>query len=282
MAGRTDRTDLTVLITGANSGLGLATALRMAATGHRVVGTVRNEEKAEGVQRAAAEAGVEVGTALLDVTDAERGSEVIDDIRPDVLINNAGYALSAPMEMVPDADAERLLTTMLIAPIRLARLAIPHMRDRGWGRIVNVSSIMGRVSMPLTGWYQAAKHGLEAASDSLRMEVARDGISVVLIEPGMFATAIFDDLAADEERYGTPHYARVYGRVREALKQSEPFMGDPDEVAQTVARAIASSRPRARYLVGTDARFLDATRNLAPPMIQDPIRDRLQRFVTGL
>ncbi|MGI9615219.1 MAG: SDR family NAD(P)-dependent oxidoreductase [Acidimicrobiales bacterium] len=271
-----------VLVTGANSGLGLATALHAAAAGHRVIGTVRSEAKSDVLLRAAAEASVEVASTLLDVTDADRGQEVIDEIRPDVVVNNAGYAMSAPMETVPDQDATQLLDTMLIAPMRLARLAVPHMRDRGWGRIVNVSSIMGRVSMPLTGWYQAAKHGLEAASDSLRMELARDGIAVVLIEPGMFATSIFDDLAADQDRYGTPRYDGVYDRMRDALRRSEPIMGDPEEVGRAVVRVIAAGRPRARYLVGADAQLLDATRTLAPPMIQDPIRDRIQRFVAGL
>ena len=272
----------TVLVTGANSGLGLATAVELARRGHRVVGTARSEAKADRLHHAAADAGVVVGSELLDVTDAPRCAEVIEAVRPDVVINNAGYGLTGPMETIPDDEAERLLATMLVAPMRLARLAVPHMREQGWGRVVNISSILGRVTVPLSGWYQAAKHGLEAASDALRVEVARDGIDVVLVEPGFFATAIFDELEADEARFGDDRYRDAYRRARDGMERARPLMGDPRTVARTVARAVEAPRPPARYLVGADALLLDATRQLAPPFIQDRIQDRLQRLASGL
>lgn len=278
VATRDSSTGCTILVTGAGSGLGLATALELAGRGHRAVAAVRTDDKADAVRRAAAEAGVDVEVELLDVTDAARCEAVIDRIRPEVLVNNAGYGLSAPMELVPDEDAERLLATMLIAPMRLARLAIPHMRSGGWGRIVNMSSILGRVTMPLSGWYQAAKHGLEAASDALRVEVARDNIAVVLIEPGMFQTALNETIDDDRRRYGDDRYDEVYERMRQAMEQGGPFRGDPGAVARTVARAVAAPAPRARYLVGSDARWLDATRFLAPTEVQD----RLRRLLAGL
>lgn len=268
----------TALVTGANSGIGLATALELARRGHRTVGTVRSRSKAATLRAAAADAGVEVETALLDVTDADRCAAVIERFSPDVLINNAGYAQTAPVEVVDDAAAEHLLGTMLVAPMRLARLALPHMREQGWGRIINVSSILGRVTMPLTGWYQASKHGLEAVSDALRLECAGDGVSVVLVEPGFFRTAIFEDLEADAERYGDERYADVYDRMRANLRRWEPMMGDPTAVAKTIASAVEATRPRARYLVGADAQFLDATRSLTPTVL----RDRATRLISGL
>ena len=179
----------TVLTTGANSGIGLATVLELARRGFRSVGSVRSEEKARALERAAAEAGVEVGTVLLDVTDASRCARVIDELRPWGLVNNAGYSLNGAVEDVSDEEARHLLETMVLAPMRLARLALAHMRDAGGGRIVNVSSIYGRTTTPLTGWYQGAKHALEAVSDALRVEVAGDGIGVILIEPGASAPA---------------------------------------------------------------------------------------------
>jgi NAD(P)-dependent dehydrogenase (short-subunit alcohol dehydrogenase family) len=268
----------TVVVTGANSGLGLATALELARRGHRTVGTVRSPSRAKVLHEAAAQVGVDIEAPLLDVTDADGCASIIDRFRPDVLVNNAGYGVSAPMEKVLDDEAERLLATLLLAPMRLARLAIPHMRESGWGRIVNISSILGRVSMPLSGWYQAAKHGLEAATDALRVEVARDGIAVVLVEPGLFRTGIFDEFEADAARYGDDRYGEVFARTRQALRRGQPFMGDPEAVAGTVARAVAARRPRARYLVGNDARFLDATRALTPTEVQD----RLIRRMVGL
>ncbi len=268
----------TALVTGANSGIGLATAIELARRGHHTVGTVRSKAKAKVLRAAAADAGVEVETALLDVTDPDRCASVVERCRPDILINNAGYAQTAPVESVDDAAAEHLLATMLVAPIRLARLALPHMRDAGWGRIVNVSSILGRVTMPLTGWYQASKHGLEAVTDALRIECASDGISVVLVEPGFFRTAIFEDLDADADRYGHGRYDVVYDRMRTNLRRWEPLMGDPAAVASTIASAVESSRPRARYLVGADAQLLDATRSLTPTVL----RDRASRLISGL
>ncbi len=267
----------TALVTGANSGIGLATALELARRGHRTIGTVRSPAKAKLLRTAATGAGVEVESAILDVTDADRCAAVVERFTPDILINNAGYAQTAPVESVDDEAAEHLLGTMLIAPIRLARLAIPHMRANGWGRIVNVSSILGRVTLPLTGWYQASKHGLEAVSDALRIECAAEGVSVILVEPGFFRTAIFEDLEADAERYGDGRYQVVYDRMRTNLQRWEPLMGDPASVASTIASAVDASRPRARYLVGADAQLLDGTRSFTPTVL----RDRVSRLLSG-
>ena len=162
----------TVLTTGANSGIGLATALELARRGFRSIGSVRSEAKAEVVHEAAAEAGVEVETVLLDVADADSCERALDGLRLFGLVNNAGYTNTGAVEDVDDDEARDQLETMVIAPMRLARLALPAMREAGEGRIVNVSSIYGRTSTPLSGWYQASKHALEAVSDALRIEVA--------------------------------------------------------------------------------------------------------------
>jgi NAD(P)-dependent dehydrogenase (short-subunit alcohol dehydrogenase family) len=163
----------TVLVTGANSGLGLATTIEVARRGYQAVGSVRSEAKAEVLHAAAAEAGVEVDHVLLDVTDAARCEAVLKEVGPLYgLVNNAGGGGTGAVEDVDDDEVRTTLEAMLIAPIRLARLALPAMRMQGTGRIVNISSIFGRASTPLTGWYQAAKQGLEGVSDALRMEVA--------------------------------------------------------------------------------------------------------------
>src|SRR5947207_1481518 len=146
----------TVLITGASSGIGLESAIWIARRGCRGVGTVRSQEKARAVQRVAAQARARVETVLLDVTDATEGARVIDDLEPYGLVNNAGYPAAGALEDVDDDEARLALETMVVAPMRLARLALRHMRARGEGRIVNVSSIFGCVATPFGGWDQAA------------------------------------------------------------------------------------------------------------------------------
>ncbi|MBW3667992.1 MAG: SDR family oxidoreductase [Actinobacteria bacterium] len=270
----------TVLTTGANSGIGLATVLELARRGYRSVGSVRSDEKAEFVQKAAADVGVEVETILLDVGDADQCERALAGLRLYGLVNNAGYAVTGAIEDVSDEEARGILETMTIAPMRLARLALPAMRDQGSGRIVNVSSIAGRATAPFAGWYTAAKHGLEAASDALRMEVAGDNIKVVLVEPGGFRTGIWDDTERDiarREEHGT-RYSVGYRRALQAIRLGSPVMGDPGTVARTIASAVDARSPRARYLVGIDAQLATVATSFTPTAV----RDRITRLVLGL
>lgn len=260
----------TVLTTGANSGLGLATVLELARCGFRSVGSVRSSEKAEVVQRAAAEAGVEVDTVLLDVTDGERCAAVVAELGPLYgLVNNAGFGVLGAVEDVSDEEARQMLETMVIAPARLARLALPAMRENGGGRIVNVSSIYGRAATPLSGWYQACKHALEGISDALRAEVASGGVKVVLVEPGGFKTAIWDDVERSIENRGESHYSTAYRRSLGATKMAMPLMGDAQQVARTIRRVLRAARPQARYLVGFDAQLLAVADRFTPTMLKD-------------
>ncbi len=268
----------TILTTGANSGLGLATTIELARRGHRSVGTVRSDAKAEHLHTAAADAGVTVEHRLLDVTDADACAEVIDDVAPDAVVNNAGFGRTTPVELVGDDEARLMLETMLVAPVRLARLALPHMRARGGGHVVMISSILGRVTVPLSGWYQAAKHGLEAVTDAFRQEVAGDDVRVVLVEPGFFRTGIFDEMAADAERHAGSAYDEAFARARANLDRARWAMGDPGAVARRVAKVIDDDTPRARYLVGPDAVAME----LMSPWVPTAIRDRLSRFALGL
>jgi NAD(P)-dependent dehydrogenase (short-subunit alcohol dehydrogenase family) len=242
------------------------------------VGTVRSDAKADVVHRAAADAGVSVETRLLDVTDADQCAAIVDELELDALVNNAGYGLTGAIEDVTDAEARHLFETMVFAPIRLVRLALPGMRQRGGGRIVMVSSIYGRVSTPLTGWYQAAKHALEGLSDALRAEVARDRIEVILIEPGGLRTAIWDDLHRDVEARAGSSYTRAYRRTERMMRRAAPMMGEPSHCAEVIATALTTPRPRGRYLVGPDAHLAA----LAARAVPTPIQDRLTRRVLGL
>ena len=215
---------------------------------------------------------------LFDVTDPRGCSDVIEELHPPAIVNNAGYPGVGAIEDVTDEEARRQLDTMVIAPMRLARLAIPHMRRAGQGRIVNISSIYGLTTTPFSGWYQACKHALEAASDALRLEVARDGIRVVVVEPGGVQTGIWGAFEDDVVHRAGSDYAAGYQRLRTLLKAFSVFMGEPEGVAKAVGKALTTRSPRARYLVGHDAQVIAATQ----PLIPTDLRDRITRLVTGL
>ena len=259
------------LTTGANSGIGLATALELARRGLRSVGTVRTRAKAADVDRAARAAGLSLETAILDVTDAAACEQVIRRYRPTVIVNNAGYSVTGAVEDIEDVEVRAALETMVVAPVRLARLALPHMRAVHDGRIINVSSIYGRATTPLTGWYQASKHALEGVSDALRAEVAGDGIKVVLVEPGFVRTGIWSEL--DDELGGrdASDFATSYRRLLATTRIARPIMSDPSKVAAVIAHAATSHNPRARYLVGCDAQVIAGLSTYTPARVWDRV-----------
>lgn len=268
----------TVLTTGANSGIGLSTVIRVAKHGFRSVGSVRSTDKAQQVREAANESGVVVETVLLDVTDADRCAEVIDDLRPWGIVNNAGFPVTGAIEDIDEGEVRLALETMTLGPMRLARLVLPHMREHGGGRIVNVSSIFGRATGPLTGWYQAAKHALEAASDALRAEVAGDGIVVVLVQPGGIRTALWEEVRATVGEHTDSRYRRAYERTLAQIRLLDPLMRSPEHVADVITTALTTNLPRSRYLVGLDAR----TAALADQVLPTGLKDRLTRLTLGL
>ena len=268
----------TVLTTGANSGIGLATVIEVARRGFHSVGGVRTEAKARIVREAAKDAGVTVDTVLLDVNSVTNCRAVINDLKPFGLVNNAGFPASGAVEDVPDKEVREVLETMVVAPIRLARLALPHMRAAGEGRVINMSSIYGLTTTPLSGWYQACKHALEAVSDALRMEVAADGIRVILIEPGGFKTGIWEQTDAALAQRRDTRYRKAYDRITTGTQISQPLLGNPRTVAKVVVKALTGQNPNARYLVGYDAMMLALIDKVTPTAL----KDRVSRLALGL
>ena len=176
-----------ILLTGASSGIGYQTAESLAKEGHIVYGAARRIEKMETLKQ------FEVKPIYLDVTDEESIKSAIDTIigdegRIDVLINNAGYGSYGAIEDVEINEARRQFEVNLFGLARLVQLVLPHMRKQKAGRIINVSSMGGRLTTYFGAWYHATKYALEAFSDALRMEVADFGIDVSLIEPGLIKT----------------------------------------------------------------------------------------------
>ena len=220
------------------------------------------------VQKAAADADVEVETVLMDVSDVEACKRVMSALRLYGLVNSAGYSGMGAVEDVSDDEARLELETMVVAPMRLARLALPYMRSQREGRSVNVSSIDGLTTTRLTRWYQAAKHALEALSDALRVEVASSGVKVSLVEPGGFRTGIWEETQhVLDERAGS-RYAASYRRSMEGTRLTEPLMGHPRQVASVIVQALTARHPRARYLVGIDAQAMAVVDRFTPTVIR--------------
>ena len=271
------RASKSVVVTGANSGIGLATAIELARSGYAVFGTVRDEGKAARLRDAARDADTSVTAVVCDVGDADSCERGFADIAaqtgggPWAVVNNAGYAQAGAVEDVPDELARAQLEVNLIAPARVARLVMPVMRERGGGVIVNVSSVLGRATTPLLGWYCASKHAIEALSNALRVEVAPFGIRVVLIEPGAFGTDIWAGGRDRLPRLDLSAYADAYRRA-DSITEGGQHAPDPVWVARTIRMALANPVPLARYLVGVDAAAFTAAERLVPTVVTDYLK----------
>lgn len=274
-----------VLVTGANSGIGLAATLLLARRGWEAWGTVRSKAKATALRRAASEAGVEarVTPLVLDVSD----DRAVVARWPELpafyaVVNNAGYSELGAVEEVSAQEARAQLDVNVVAPAVVSACALPAMRERGDGRIVMVSSIAGRAAiMPLNGWYHASKFALEALSDVLRMEVAGFGVRVSIVEPGFFKTGIGTsarDRADARVATESSPYATAYRRATSGLDAIERLAPPPDAVARVIVSAVESRRPLRRYLVGVDALSLASTQ----PLIPRALTDAATRLMSGL
>ncbi|MCB9595028.1 MAG: SDR family oxidoreductase [Sandaracinaceae bacterium] len=241
----------TILITGATSGIGRDTALYLASRGHRVIGTGRNERALAELRDAG------VHALRMDVTDdasiasaAAQVDAITDGYGLDVLVNNAGYGLFGPLEMLSDRDVRAQFDTNVFGLLAVTRTFLPQMRERGAGKIINVSSVGGRLTLPLGGAYNATKYAVESMSDALRMEVKQFGVSVVLIEPGYIKTNFASTtvgLLKDYSAEGSP-YANALAMADDAESKLDRFAASPRSVAKAIERAVVSRRPRARYV----------------------------------
>lgn len=275
----------TVLITGASSGIGRETAVRLAERGHHVIAAARTVPALEQVRKTTKG---RIDTLELDVTsqdsiDAAKReiASTIGGTGIDVLINNAAYTLTGPLEEVGDADLKAQFETNVFGPMRMIRAFVPEMRERRSGRIVNISSVVGRLALPFFGPYNATKHAIEALSDSLRNELKPFGIEVVIIEPGAINTGV-----SETDRKAMEHYATAGSPYADQINKLLAFQKDvnsnaakPEVVARAIVRAVEAERPRARYVVPLlRARALIAIAEFLPTEVSDA----LLRSITGL
>jgi NAD(P)-dependent dehydrogenase (short-subunit alcohol dehydrogenase family) len=264
----------TVVVTGASSGIGLATAERLARSGWRVFGGVRTDADATTLR----ERGIE--PVALDVTDGAQIAAAAEAVGAtlDGLVDNAGIAIAAPLELVPLPELRHQLEVNVIGQVAVTQAFLPALR-RARGRIVLMGSIGGRSALPFLGPYAASKHALEAIADSLRVELRPWGIAVAIVEPASIATAIWAKGAAraDELRASFPPdvdelYAPAVASFRKVALSRGPG-ADPDAVAKAVEHALTASRPKARYLVGRDA-HLRAWIERLPTRLRDRVLAR--------
>jgi NAD(P)-dependent dehydrogenase (short-subunit alcohol dehydrogenase family) len=265
----------TVLVTGASTGIGEATAIHLRELGFEPVAGVRKDEDAERLGRSG------IRTVRLDVTDADQIASALAKLgeRPLAgLVNNAGIAVASPIEHLPVDQLRRQLEINLIGQVAVTQAFLPALRRAG-GRIVNVSSIGGRVALPLLGAYAMSKFGLEAFSDTLRRELRPQGVNVIVIEPGGVKTPIWrkggelaEEMSADMPAEGERLYGPLIEAVRKESANIERVRGMPARaVAEVIGTALTAAHPRARYVVGRDAK----SRAVAATLLPDRVMDRL-------
>ena len=257
-----------VLITGCSSGIGRATAIRLAQAGMTVYATARKKESIAELEQHGCK------TLALDVTSETSMAAAVGAIEAahgavGVLVNNAGYSQSGAIEAVPLARVRAQFETNVFGAVRLIQLVLPRMRAQGAGRIINLSSMGGKLVFPGGGFYHATKYAIEAISDALRFEVRGFGIHVVLIEPGLIRSGFADaavatvDQPAANDPYATFHEALTRA-TKEAYEKGPlaKLAGDPDDVARAIEKAILRKNPRARYTVSGSAKLLLTQRKL--------------------
>jgi NAD(P)-dependent dehydrogenase (short-subunit alcohol dehydrogenase family) len=286
----------TALVTGASTGIGEATALRLARGGWTVLAGVRDEAAAARLARET-DAGGRIEPIELDVTDAAqiaRAAARVAALTPgagagdpapgrlDALVNNAGIGVGGPLELIDVDDLRLQLDVNVIGQIAVTQALLPALRAAS-GRIVFLSSVGGRVAMAFTAPYAASKHAIEAIGDALRVELRSSRVQVALIEPGSVATPIWDKSRATADSVRVPDSLRAeYGHVPEAIDKtlrSTAERGVPaEQVAETIERALTARRMRARYVVGRDARAMIVIRRLLP----DHVFDRVARRALGV
>jgi NAD(P)-dependent dehydrogenase (short-subunit alcohol dehydrogenase family) len=260
-----------VLITGASAGIGKVMAKHLAESGFLVYGAARRIEKMKDLES------LGIRVLAMDVTDeasmvAGVSAIVTKEGRIDILINNAGFGSYGAIEEVPIRDARYQLEVNVIGAARLIQLVLPHMRKHQWGRIINISSIGGKVSMPLGGWYHASKFALEAMSDALRNEVRQFGIDVVVIEPGGIQSEWADIAVGNGLRNsGNGVYKTMTEKFAGLQKNFGHRASDPLVIARIVLKAIRARKPRTRYAAGFMAGPILTMRKL----LSDRLMDRL-------
>jgi len=252
------------VVTGTNSGIGLSTSIGLAQAGYNVFAGMRNTAKADDLLSAASAAGVEVTVLQLDVADDNSVQAAFSKVREtgpvDLLVNNAGVGGSTPLEIVPMEEHKQMFDVNYFGTVRCIQAVLPEMRERNSGTIVNVSSVEGILAVPDQAAYSATKWAVECMSEALAHEVKRFGVRVVIIEPGVIMTKIFENSAPATRYDKTSPYKDIMRRNGKmfvaGFKQGTP----PEEVAKVILEASETADYKLRWPVGPDAHSMIAGR----------------------
>jgi NAD(P)-dependent dehydrogenase (short-subunit alcohol dehydrogenase family) len=255
------------VVTGANSGIGRATAIHLASRGHEVYGTVRDPARAEKLRAMSADAGVEVRLVELDVADDASVHDGMGEVlrragKIDVLVNNAGVGPNGVVEETTPAQFLETMNVNLCGAVRCIQAVLPGMRERRAGAIVNITSIVGRFASPAQAQYVASKWALEGVSEELALELAPFGIRVVIVEPGINKSAIFAKNVDAPNSTGAyeAHYRRLFDFYAAGIPQAT----DPFEVGNVIFEAITADKPRLRYACSWGgAEIIDGRRRMS-------------------
>lgn len=245
-------TSKTVLITGATAGIGRMTALHLAQQGHRVIATGR---KVAELAKLKAEAVGTLDTLVLDVTSAESIAAAVTAVAQltngqglDVLVNNAGFGVLGPTSEISDAEMRRQYETNVFGLMAVTRAFLPKMQEKRAGRIINVSSVGGLITLPFFGVYNSTKYAVESLSDALRYELRPFGIDVSLIEPGVIRTNFEATAVGNLAAFDNTPYAQAMAKYEQMSKTADRFASNPIVIAKAIARAVNARRPSARYV----------------------------------
>lgn len=241
-----------ILITGAGSGIGYETAVSLKAQGHKIYGGVRDQRSAEKLTQSG------IIPLELDITDERQCKQAVEriikhDKRIDVLINNAGYGLFGAVEDIKISEAKYQFDVNLFGAVRLIKMVLPSMREQKCGKIINVSSVGGRIVSYMGAWYHASKYAVEAFSDALRMEVSDFGIDVVLIEPGGAKTNWWETATKNmKSRSKGGAYEKAAEKAAAGMMKlyGNRLMSKPAVIAKAIVKAVCAKRPKTRYIVG--------------------------------
>jgi short-subunit dehydrogenase len=261
----------TVLVTGASAGIGKATAILLAQNGYNVYGAARRTEKMQDLKTYG------INPIALDVTKDESITACVEHILEetgsiDILINNAGFGAEGAIEDVTMQDAKYQMEVNVFGAMRLTQLVLPKMRQNKYGKIVNISSVGGKIALPLGGWYHASKFAIEGLSDSMRMEVKPFGVDVIVVEPGGVKSEWGDIALKSLVRIsGNTAYKEMVKGAEKGFKQTEKNNSEPLVIANLIKKGIEAKKPKTRYAGGSMAKPLLFLRSI----LSDRMLERL-------